>query len=87
MFDDRGVVPLRKTFMRTLFKEDVQDFRQLRPGLYSPQVVLLFLCAERALHRWRPHPCKFLSDKSEVLCHCMERKQLLHPAQFTLFKR
>ena len=30
-------------------EEDVQDFRQLRPGLDSPQVVVLFLCAERAL--------------------------------------
>lgn len=47
-------------------EEDVQDFRQISPGLDSPQVVVLFLCAERALHR-------------------MERKQLLHPAQFTLF--
>ena len=44
-------------------EEDVQDFRQLRPGLDPPQVVVLFLCAERALHRCRPHPGKFLSDK------------------------
>ena len=30
-------------------EEDVQDFRQLRPGLDSPLVVVLFLCAEREL--------------------------------------
>ena len=30
-------------------EEDEQDFRQLRPGLDPPQVVVLFLCAERAL--------------------------------------
>ena len=28
-----------------------------------------------------------LTDESEVLCQRMERKQLLHPSQFTLFKR
>lgn len=28
-----------------------------------------------------------LSCKSEVLCHLMERKQLLPPAQFAIFKR
>ncbi|MDY4562826.1 MAG: hypothetical protein SPD85_04375 [Candidatus Cryptobacteroides sp.] len=44
-------------------EEDVQDFRQLRPGLDSPQVVVLFLCSELALHRGRPHPGKFFSDK------------------------
>ena len=44
-------------------EEDVQDFRQLRPGLDPPQVAVLFLCSERALHRCRPHPGKFLSDK------------------------
>ena len=44
-------------------EEDVQDFRLLRPGLDPLQVVVLFLCAERALHRCRPHPGKFLSDK------------------------
>ena len=27
-------------------EEDVQDFRQLRPGLDSPEVVVLFLRAE-----------------------------------------
>ena len=46
-------------------EEDVQDFRQLRPGLDSPQVVVLFLCAERALHRCRPRPGKFLSDRPD----------------------
>ena len=44
-------------------EEDVQDFRQLRPDLDTPQVALLFLRAERALHRSRPHPGKFLSNK------------------------
>ena len=48
-------------------EEEVQDFRQLRPGLDSPQVVVLFLCAERALHRGSPHPGKFLSDKVFLL--------------------
>ena len=46
-------------------EEDVQYFRLLRPGLDPPQVIVLFQCAERALHRGRPHPGKFLSDKSE----------------------
>ena len=53
---------------------DIQDFRLLRPGLDSPQVVVLFLCTERALHRCRPHPSKLLSDKAEDLCNYMERK-------------
>ena len=61
-------------------EEDVRDFRQLRPGLDPPQVVVHFLCSERALHRGRPHPGQFLTDESEVLGHRMERKQLLHPA-------
>ena len=32
-------------------EEDVQDFRQLRPGLNPPQVVVLFLYSERADYR------------------------------------
>ena len=56
-------------------EEDVQDFRQLRPGLDPPPVVVLFLCAERALHRCRPHTGKFISDKILVLSHRMEQKQ------------
>ena len=44
-------------------EEEVQDFRQLRPALDSLQVVVLFMCSERALHHCRPHPGKFLSDK------------------------
>lgn len=51
------------TFAVWMPEEDVQDFRQLRPGLDSPQVVGLLLCAELALHRCLPHPGKFLSDK------------------------
>ncbi|MDD6975257.1 MAG: hypothetical protein PUI52_00635, partial [Bacteroidales bacterium] len=39
-------------------EEDVKDFRQLRPGLDPPQTVVLFLCAERAIHLCRPHPGK-----------------------------
>ena len=54
-------------------EEDVQAFRQLHPGLDPPQVVLLFLCAERALHRSRPHPGKFLSDKVFPLLLLAER--------------
>ena len=78
MFDDRGVVPLRKTFMRTLFKEDVQDFRQLRPGLNPPQVVVLFLCAERALHHCRPHLGKFLSNNVFPFLFLAKRPSSLH---------
>ena len=37
------------------------SFRSFRPGLDSPQVVVLFLCSERALHRCRPHPGKSFS--------------------------
>ena len=59
-------------------EEDVQDFRQLRPSLDSPQVVVLFLCAERALHRCRPHPGKFLSDKVFSLLILAERPYSLH---------
>lgn len=54
-------------------EEDVQDFRQLRPSLDPPQVVVLFLRAERALHRCRPHPGKFLSDKVFLLFLLAER--------------
>ena len=59
-------------------EEDVQDFLQLLPGLDSPQVVVLFLCAERALHRCRPHPGKFLSDKVFSLLLLAERPSSLH---------
>ena len=59
-------------------EEDVQDFRQLRPGLDPPQVVVLFLCSERALHRCRPHPGKFLSDKVFPLLLLAERTSSLH---------
>ena len=59
-------------------EESVQDFRQLRPGLDPPQVALLFLCAERALHRCRPHPGKFLSDKVFSLLIIAERPSSLH---------
>ena len=44
-------------------EEDVRNLRQFRPGLDPPPVALLFLCTERALHRCRPKPGKFLSDK------------------------
>ena len=59
-------------------EEDVQDFRQLRPGLDSHQVVVLFLCAERALYRGRPRPGKFLSDKVFPLLILAERPSSLH---------
>ena len=59
-------------------EEDVQDFRQLRPGLDPPQVVVLLLCAERALHRCRPHPGKFLSDKVFLILLLAERPSSLH---------
>ena len=59
-------------------EEDVQDYRQLRPGLDSPQVVVLFLFAERALHRCRPHPGKFLSDKVFSLLILAERPSSFH---------
>ena len=58
-------------------EEDVQDFRQLRTGLDSPQVVVFFLCAERALHRCRPHPGKFLSDNVFLLLLLAERPSSL----------
>ena len=54
------------------------SFRQLRPGLDPPQVVVLFLCSERALHRCRPHPGKFLSDKVFLLLLLAERPSSLH---------
>ena len=47
-------------------EEDVKDFRPLRPGLDSPEIVVLLLCPERAFHRSRPRSGKFLSDK---VCH------------------
>ena len=59
-------------------EEDVQDFRQLRPSLDPPQFVVLFLCAERALHRGRPHPSKFLSDKVFLILLLAERPSSLH---------
>ena len=40
-------------------EEDVKDFRPLRPGLDPPEIVMLFLCLERAFHRSRPHSDKF----------------------------
>ncbi|MDD7127281.1 MAG: hypothetical protein PUH91_00465 [Prevotella sp.] len=50
---------------RVYAEEDVQDFRQLRPGLDLHQIVVLFLCTERALHHCCAHLGKFLSNKSE----------------------
>ena len=44
-------------------EEDVKDFRPPRPGLDPPEIVVLFLCPERAFHRSRPHSGKLLSDK------------------------
>ena len=40
-------------------EEDVQDFCPLRPGLNPSESVVLFLRPERAVHRSRPHSCKF----------------------------
>lgn len=39
-------------------EEDVKDFRPLRPGLDPPEIVVIFLCPERAFHRSRPHSGK-----------------------------
>lgn len=54
-------------------EEDVKDFRPLRPGLDPPEIVVLFLCPERAFHRSRPHSGKFLSDKVFFLFLLTER--------------
>ena len=54
-------------------EEDVQDFRPLRPDLDPPEIVVLFLCPERAFHRSRPHSGKFLSDKVFLLFLLTER--------------
>ena len=54
-------------------EEDAQDFRPLRPGLDPPEIVVLFLCPERAFHRSRPHSGKFLSDKVFLLFLLTER--------------
>ena len=59
-------------------EEDVQDFRLLRPGLDPAQVIVLFLCSERDLHRGRPHPGKLLSDKVFLLLLLAERPSSLH---------
>lgn len=48
-------------------EEDVKDFRPLRPGLDPPEIVVLFLCPERAFHRIRHHSGKLLSDKVFLL--------------------
>ena len=54
-------------------KEDVQDFRPLRPGLAPPEIVVLLLYPELAFHRSRPHSGKFLSDKVFLLFLLTER--------------
>ena len=54
-------------------EEDVQDFRPLRPGLDPLEIVVFFLCPERAFHRSRPHSGKFLSDKVFLLFLLTER--------------
>lgn len=59
-------------------EEDIKDFRPLRPGLDPSEIVVLFLCAERAFHRSRPHPVKFLSDKVFLLLLLTERTATLH---------
>lgn len=40
-------------------EEDLKDFRPLRSCLDPPEIVVLFLCPERAFHRSRPHSDKF----------------------------
>lgn len=61
-----------------------------RPSSLHERCLYLILLAphyrsyERLDSQFRPHA---LTDESEVLCHRMERKQLLQPAQFALFKR
>ena len=54
-------------------EEDVKDFRPLRPGLDPSEIIVLFLCPERAFHRSRPHSGKFLSDKVFLLFLLTER--------------
>ena len=54
-------------------EEDVKDFRPLHPGLDPPEIVVLFLCPERAFHHSRPHSGKFLSDKVFLLFLLTER--------------
>ena len=54
-------------------EEDVKDFRPLRPGLDPPEIVVLFLCPERALHHSRPHSGKLLSGKVFLLFLLTER--------------
>ena len=54
-------------------EEDVKDFRQFRPGLDPPEIVVLFLGPERAFHRSCPHSGKFLSDKVFLLFLLTER--------------
>ena len=67
--------------------EDVKDFRPLRPGLDPPEIVVLFLCPERAFHRSCPHSGKFLSDKVFLLFLLTERtasfyERYLYPLLF-----
>ena len=40
-------------------RQDVPDFRPLRPSLAPSEIVVSFLCPERAFHRSRHHSDKF----------------------------
>lgn len=60
-------------------EEDVKDFRPLRPGLDPPEIVVLFLCPERAFHCSScPHSGKLLSNKVFLLFLLTERTASFH---------
>ena len=56
----------------------IQDFSLLRPDLDPPEIVVLFLCPERAFHRSYPHSGKLLSDKVFLLFLLTERTASFH---------
>lgn len=66
-------------------EEDVQDFCPLRPGLDPPEIVVLFLCPERAFHRSRPHSDKFHHYVVQQLVVCQWACRIYyHVAEYLL---
>ena len=61
---------LPRMLTRVDAKEDVKDFRPLRPGLDPSEIIVLFLCPERAFHRSSPHSGKFQHHVVQQLIVC-----------------
>ena len=67
------------TTFSVCMQKKMTGFPSASSGPCPPQVVMFFLSAERALHRCRPYPGKFLSNMVSFHYLCFNSKQpLMH---------